>query len=136
MVNFREKTHGYLFQGRFSSCPLDDAHLPAALKYVELSSVRAGICKKAGDYCWSSVRYYLGLNEENQIIKNRNRYGNTQEWGELLKENPKDIKILRKHFRIGRPLGSEQFLIEVEQITGCELIPRKPGRKRKPKETN
>ncbi len=30
MVNVREKTRGYLFQGRFFSCPLDDAHLSAA----------------------------------------------------------------------------------------------------------
>ncbi len=31
MVNFRENTRGYLFQGRFFSCPLDDRHLSAVL---------------------------------------------------------------------------------------------------------
>ncbi len=135
MVNIREKTRGYLFQGRFFSCPLDDAHLSAALKYVELNPIRAGLCKNAGDYHWSSARYYLGLDEENQIIKNRDWYGNRQDWEELLKENPKEINTLRKYFRTGRPLGSEQFLKEAEQITSRELIPKKPGRKRKSQRT-
>ena len=41
MINFREKTRGFLFQGRFFSCPLDDCHLSEVLKYIELNSVRS-----------------------------------------------------------------------------------------------
>jgi putative transposase len=36
-VNFREGWRGYLFQGRFASYPMDDAHLMAAVRYVELA---------------------------------------------------------------------------------------------------
>ena len=131
MINFREKTRGFLFQGRFFSCPLDDCHLSEVLKYIELNPVRAGICKKASDYTWSSCRFYLGLEPNNILIEDRNWFATPKEWEELLKTNPKEIELLRKHFRTGRPLGDEGFLIEAEKITGRELIPRKPGPKQK-----
>lgn len=44
-LNFRLKTRGHLFQGRFYSCPLDDSHLLAAERYVKRNPVRAGIYK-------------------------------------------------------------------------------------------
>ena len=39
-VNFREKWRGYLWQGRFTSCPLDDEHLLAAARYVDRNPER------------------------------------------------------------------------------------------------
>ena len=32
-INTREKWRGYLWQGRFMSCPLDEKHLYAAVRY-------------------------------------------------------------------------------------------------------
>ena len=60
MRNFREGIRGYLFQGRFSSCVLDERHLLAAASYVELNPVRAGIVKKAWAYPWSSASFHTG----------------------------------------------------------------------------
>ena len=40
-VNLRERWRGYLWQGRFASCAMDEAHLLAAVRYVELNPVRA-----------------------------------------------------------------------------------------------
>lgn len=34
MVNFREEVRGYLFQGRFFSCPLDERHLYSTVRYI------------------------------------------------------------------------------------------------------
>ena len=34
MKNFRDNARGYLFQGRFGSCVLDERHLLAAVRYV------------------------------------------------------------------------------------------------------
>jgi putative transposase len=40
-INFREGWRGYLFQGRFASYPMDDAHLMVAVRYVENNPVAA-----------------------------------------------------------------------------------------------
>ena len=45
MRNFAEGVRGYLFQGRFGSCVLDERHLIAAARYVELNPVRAMLVK-------------------------------------------------------------------------------------------
>jgi putative transposase len=42
-INFRNAWRGYLWQGRFASFPLDDRHLFAAVRYVELNPGRAGL---------------------------------------------------------------------------------------------
>ncbi|PIU46565.1 MAG: transposase, partial [Candidatus Hydrogenedentes bacterium CG07_land_8_20_14_0_80_42_17] len=59
MVNFRENWRGYLWQGRFSSFPLDGKYLYAAIRYVERNPVRAGIVEKAEDYEFSSARAHV-----------------------------------------------------------------------------
>jgi REP element-mobilizing transposase RayT len=41
LINFREGWRGYLWQGRFASCPMDEAHALAAARYIELNPVRA-----------------------------------------------------------------------------------------------
>ena len=39
MRNFDEGVRGYLFQGRFSSCAMDERHLFASLRYALLEPV-------------------------------------------------------------------------------------------------
>jgi putative transposase len=39
MVNQRQKWTGYLWQGRFSSFPMDETYLLQAVAYVELNPV-------------------------------------------------------------------------------------------------
>ena len=41
MINFRKGWRGHLFQGRFASYPMDDAHLMAAIRYVANNPVAA-----------------------------------------------------------------------------------------------
>lgn len=60
MRNFAEGVWGYLFQGRFGSCVLDEKHLAAAVRYVENNPVRAGMVKRAWEYPWSSARFHAG----------------------------------------------------------------------------
>ena len=50
LKNFAEGVRGYLFEGRFGCCVLDERHLLAAGGYVELNPVRAGVVSEAGDY--------------------------------------------------------------------------------------
>ena len=44
-INFREGWRGHLWQGRFASFPMDDAHLYLATRYVELNPVRARLVR-------------------------------------------------------------------------------------------
>jgi putative transposase len=54
-INFRQATRGYLFQGRFASCPLDERHLFAAVRYALRNPVRAGLVADPADYPWSTT---------------------------------------------------------------------------------
>ena len=60
-INRREDWRGHLWQSRFASFPMDDAHLHACLRYVELNPVRAGLVARPEDWRWSSARAHLGL---------------------------------------------------------------------------
>src|SRR3989337_4593233 len=42
-INFREGWRGHLWQGRFASYPMEENHLLATARYVELNPVRAGL---------------------------------------------------------------------------------------------
>jgi len=53
MINFREGWRGYLFQGRFFSCPIEPSRLIAAVRYVLRNPVRAGLAKQPWGYRWS-----------------------------------------------------------------------------------
>ena len=58
-VNRREAWTGYLWQGRFASLPMDEDYLLTCARYVGLNPVRAGLCARAVDWPWSSVRAHL-----------------------------------------------------------------------------
>jgi len=75
MKNFSAGVGGYLFQGRFGSCVLDERHLLAAARYVELNPVNAGIVKDAEQNPWSSARYHLGVSQVDRLVRDRNLLG-------------------------------------------------------------
>ena len=58
-INRARGWHGHLWQGRFGSVAMDEAHLVSALRYVSLNPVRAGLVRRAEDWRWSSVRAHL-----------------------------------------------------------------------------
>ena len=58
-INARGRWSGHLFQSRFASVAMDEAHLTAAVRYVSLNPVRAQLVPRAEDWPWSSVRAHL-----------------------------------------------------------------------------
>ncbi len=44
-----------------------------------------------------------------------------------------DDGLFLRHERTGRPLGDEGFVQRVSKLIGRDLMPKKPGRKRKEK---
>lgn len=58
-VNRRQSVSGHLFQGRFASYAMDDAHLMVAARYVENNPVAAGLVARAEAWRWSSARAHV-----------------------------------------------------------------------------
>jgi putative transposase len=68
MKNFADGVRGCLFQGRFGSCVLDETHLLAIARYVELNPVKAGMVRSAEEYRWSSARFHLGVSHSDALV--------------------------------------------------------------------
>src|SRR5271163_2576578 len=64
-INARGRWTGHLFQSRFASVTMDEAHLMAAVRYVSLNPVRACLVARAEDWPWSSARAHLAGVDDN-----------------------------------------------------------------------
>jgi putative transposase len=130
-LNQREGWRGYLFQGRFFSCPLEGAHVVAAVRYVLRNPVRAGLVAQPCQYAWSSARWMLGQAAADPLAERVPVIEEATDWGTLLREDPLEADAVRRHTQTGRPLGSPAFVEQLESITGRTLLRRAPGRKPK-----
>jgi putative transposase len=131
-INFRENWRGYLWQGRFASFVMDENHLMAATRYVELNPVRAGLIHRPEAYSWSSAAAHLkGDNDE--LVTVSPLLEMVSDWEVFLSGGLSEFEIekMRNHTRTGRPLGSESFVAGLEQRLGRMLLRRKPGPKGK-----
>ncbi len=128
-INFREGCRGYLFQGRFHSCPLDGNYLLAAIRYVLRNPVRAGIVDVPWDYPWSSARWIVGETPADPLTIRSEMLADMTDWSTFLIEDAEPLADIRKHTRTGRPLGDNSFLEHLEQLTGRSLRPMKRGPK-------
>jgi putative transposase len=129
LVNFREGWRGYLFQGRFHSFPLEGSYVLGAVRYVLRNPVRAGLAKRPWDYRWSSAKWFVGEREDDRLAVRSEMLADIKDRRSFLLEEEDSLGEFRRHARTGRPLGSEAFLAELEQLTGRCLHPRKRGPK-------
>jgi len=127
-VNGREGWRGYLWQGRFASCPMDERGLLACARYVELNPVRAGLVRAPEDWRWSSARAHLA-GRDDELAAAAPLLGCVPDWaaflGGGLAEDERDA--IRAGERTGRPLGSADFVAELEGRLGRPLSRRRPG---------
>lgn len=121
---------GHAWQDRFKSIPMDWEHCLNAIRYVERNPVRARMVSTAEDYLWSSAAAHCGLREDVLLSGDCPLVKEILNWPEWLRiENPQDSEdAIRRHTRIGRPLGSNEFLARAEIETGRQLLPGKRGR--------
>ncbi|MFO7607124.1 MAG: transposase [Desulfurivibrionaceae bacterium] len=130
-INFQKGWKGHLWQGRFGSFPMDEEYLIATARYIELNPVRAGIVKKPEDYKWSSAQAHL-QGEDDILVKVEPLLSIIPDWRELLASDlsEEEYETLRLHERTGRPLGSDDFVEELEKRTARILRKQKPGPKK------
>jgi len=128
MRNFEERVRGYLFQGRFGSCVLDEKHLVAAVRYVERNPVRAGIAEEPWTYPWSSAGFHVGERTDDVLVDERGLWGFLGNWKEYVGVAGKDEDVnLRKATRTGRPLAEGRSLTKLERLIERNLSKGKPG---------
>ena len=123
---------GHLWQGRFYSCVLDERHLYAAVRYVELNPVRAGLVASALDYPWSSTNYHVNGGDDRVISGHCLLDEIIPDWHAFLRE-PQDTDAqddLVKSTKTGRPCGTDDFKAQLEKLLGRRFTPRSPGRPR------
>ncbi len=129
-INRREGWSGYLWQGRFASCVLDEAHGLEAARYVELDPVRAGLCARPEHWRWSSARAHLE-GRDDPLVGVAPLLERVGDWRAFLDAGTPaaTAKTLERHVRTGRPLGTEAFVRDLEQRLGRRLRRLKPGPK-------
>ncbi len=129
-INTRKGWSGYLWQGRFRSYPMDERYMLAAARYILNNPVKAGLTQACVDWQFSSARCHLsGSSDGLTDVRPLNRL--VDDWPAFL-ATPLDDDVeqtLEKHFNTGRPLGSVEFIKELESRTGRALLPKRPGRK-------
>ena len=103
LINRREGWQGYLWQGRFHSCALDEEHLRHVARYVLLNPVRAGLVARPEDWPYSSARATLAGSRDRfaDVAALRSLCGDPAAW-----PSPDDAILgrVRRHVRTGRPL--------------------------------
>ena len=123
---------GHLWQNRFFSSPMDEDYFWRALRYTELNPVRAGLVRFAWEWPWSSaLAHVTGIDRTGLLNMDiwRARFDGNQ-WKSFLEaglNSTGDLDHIRLATRTGRPLGSDDFVRRLEELTGRLLRPKKRG---------
>jgi len=129
-LNRQRKQKGHLWQGRFYSCILDEAHLYRAIRYVENNPVKAKIVKESWKYKWSSAADHT-KERQNPIIKLKSLSG-IEDWKAYLKEEDVEMeKEIRLKTERGLVVGTEKFVEKLEKKLNRSLKCLSQGRPRK-----
>lgn len=129
-VNARGRWRGHLFDGRFASVAMDEDHLLAAVRYVALNPVRARLAARAQDWPWSSVGAHL-KGEDDGLVNVAPVLDRVERFAELIETQPDDpaFAAIRAAETTGRPLGTADFVADLERRLGRPIARRAPGRK-------
>lgn len=129
-VNLRERWTGYLWQGRFSSFPMDETYLRACARYVGLNPVRAGLTQRAIDWTWSSVRSHVEGRPDPLLTAGplAERLGASMGGFFDLDVEDEARNRFRRASSTGRPLGAAAWIKTLEAATGRALAEPAMGR--------
>lgn len=134
-INARLRVTGHLWQGRFGSVAMDEAHFVTALRYIALNPVRARLVERAEDWAWSSTRALIA-GQDDHVVKVAPALERVGDFAAFLGEEFDEAltyAALRKAESVGRPIGSAEWLKDMEERTGKVLAAQKRGPKPKGK---
>lgn len=127
-VNAKHGWRGHLWQERFYSVAMDEPHTFAAMRYVELNPVRAGLCDAADEWPWSSVHGNLGKKKD-RLLDDALVREMIPDWESFLSVDDQAglVDSLRCQTSTGRPIGDDRFITTLESKTGRRIRCRNPG---------
>ena len=130
-INARLRVTGHLWQGRFGSVVMDEAHLAHALRYVSLNPMRARLVDRADQWPWSSVRAHLDNRDDGLVTVKPvlDRHGPFDRFVDLADVGDEGYGALRQSETTGRPAGSDDLIKALETNTGRTITPQKSGPK-------
>ena len=121
---------------------MDEADLIAAVRYVSLNPVRAGLVSRAEDWAWSSVRAHLngvddGLVRARPVLDRSN--GSVSSSPMVPKPGRRydgALQALRSSQTTGRPLGAPDFVEDLERRLGEKRARRGTKARERVRETS
>ena len=127
-IHAREGGTGHFWQGRFASFVMDEHHLLACARYVELNPVRAGLVERPERWAWSSARAHLGGFRDG-LLDPAPLLGRWPDWQAVLEAglDESTLQAIRSRERSGHPLGDASFVATIAGLTRRPLAPRRPG---------
>ncbi len=142
-INRREGWQGHLFQARFASYPMDEAHQMIAARYVERNPVAAGLVADAADWRWSSARSHLAgaRTADDPLTEVEALARHVPDWRAFLRDgveaagahqtDEEAAKAIESRLATGRPFAADRWIARQEATLDRPLAPRKRGRKPK-----
>lgn len=133
--NRKYNRSGRLWQNRFFSTIVDrEAYLWAVARYIEFNPVKAGLVGRPEDYHWSSCRVNISGQSDGLVTTWLDEKGRAAYRKFLMQQNSDTDEKIRVGTSTGRPLGSADFIVGLENTLCRKLLPGKAGRPRKQKQ--
>ncbi len=131
VINRRNRTTGYLWQGRFWSAALDERHLAFATRYILNNPVDGRSVKSATDWPWSSATIHAGGGDDGVVDVRHlgDRIGSFDKFMGIAVD-PGDAQRYENALRRGWPIGDDAFVKDLEATLKRKAAPAKRGRPR------
>src|SRR4051812_43902433 len=140
-VNRRWGRVGSLWQARYRANPVDSREYAHVLmRYIDMNPVRAGMCQHPHDFIWSSHLHYAFGKPDDLVVPHAAYFalGSDAEARQRtyiasFEDGLSDEMLvrIRAAARSGEPLGSDDFIAELESLAGRRVL-RRRGRPKKP----
>lgn len=132
--NRKYERTGRLWESRYYSCIVDnDRYLWTVARYIEQNPMRAGKVNRVEEYFYSSARTHMYGKKDEILGEELFDENQRTDYVKLIQSTITKDKIdeIRHYTKVGRPLGNEQFVSQMEAKLQRKFFLRSPGRPKK-----
>ena len=130
-INKKYNRTGRLWESRFHSSIVDkDDYLWPVCRYIERNPVRANIVALPTEYNWSSARCNVLMEKNNFIVPIWQTDCERRQYAEFLNKPDSDdeMRMIWTSTIRGKPIGTKDFIKQISEKLGFEIISRPRGR--------